>query len=336
MRIAVVADVHIGNHRVQGGKTRFGLNDRCRLTIETLESAYASARRAQCTTMIIAGDLFDTPTPTPQMLARVISVMRDYDDVDTIVLSGNHDQMSTSPGDNGLGPLAASDAAIVVDDGPDVMRELLLIPFAPSMTIDDLRRCVEKLPNCKIAFSHVGVEDDRTPPWLRGHGVSASDVLDLMESHGIYVWMSGDWHSAAEWRRGRHLLAQIGALCPTGYDNPGDKYGYMRIIDTSGMHTSVVPIPGPRFHSVASAAEASELAKNPNNFVRIVTDDPNAGDVELDHGNTDRITLHKKRHTADVAQYRRGSIRAAVDSYIDSSVPADDAESVRALCHRYL
>lgn len=280
MRLGAVADVHLGNHKRFGGDTVGSINARGRLALDTFRAAVARARVLKASHFIVAGDLIDYARPEAPLLAEVQDILRrDGGDIEEVFLMlGNHEQVSTYEGDHALGPLAAEGHVTVVDRPmfrllDDAGTELVLVPFQPGHAREWLGRVVRDTlassegagssarasGGARILVLHLGIKDAKTPPWLAG----ASDAIDIdllgpiCEENGIDYVLAGNWHDRREWRvkAGAHVL-QIGALVPTGWDNPGlEGYGGLALFDRAAGLTSE-EIPGPRFVKAATKKDA--------------------------------------------------------------------------------
>lgn len=289
MRIAYVADVHVANHRRHGGATVAGLNERCRLVVGVLSGALQLALRERCQGFVICGDLVDTSSPEPQVLAAVQQELREAAKAGlaVLLLVGNHDQESTTRGDNALGVL--SDWATLVESpgvyhiettcsswAPSACRwvegpaygackegvEVAAMPYHPDPVSSWLELAVQqccstpalqdgRMPYRLLAV-HMGVADTMTAPWLKdAHDAVQIDVLAaLADKHYVHAVFAGNWHDAVSWEDPPPPVYQIGALCPTGWDNPGlDGYGGVMVHDTATGETVRHEIPGPRFIS---------------------------------------------------------------------------------------
>lgn len=271
MRTGCVADVHLGNHRKFGGPVVAGLNDRCRATLTALEEAVTAARRRDCGLFLVAGDLFDASTPTPQLIAATQDILASAKKtMEVVLLVGNHDQESATEGDHALGPLR--EWATVVDKPTVLMRDgghLVCLPYDSrpaaewfASTVDEL---MEMAPGTLLAM-HLGMMDDNTPPWLRESrdAVSVQLVLEKMKQHEIPFGVAGNWHNHGAWGDDpeRPNLVQCGALVPTGWDNEGlDGYGGLVIFDTEAESVSAEVIPGPRFVKVRNLSELKKAEK---------------------------------------------------------------------------
>lgn len=253
MRVcSLIADVHLGNHHSGnpriGGEMRSGLNGRAR---EIAESLRISGQKSS-ENLVVAGDLFDTPCPSPELVAAAMGALKDG--ARTIV--GNHDQTSWSQLHHALAPLTrqfnVSERPEVVDLGHSTA--VVMVPFRNKPGPEHLRESLDSLdlPGSAartLLVMHMGIEDGKTPPWLQGsrNSIGLNELAQIMDQHGIDDCASGDWHGHRLWKLGGHSITQIGALCPTGWDNPGlEGYGSLIHWHLDG-HFEREEIPGPRF-----------------------------------------------------------------------------------------
>lgn len=261
MRIAFVADPHIGNHRRFGGPVQAGINTRCRMALDALKEAVARAVKAKCSYFIVLGDLFDTSRPEPQIIAAVQTIL---EPIPTVLLLGNHEQISTSSGDHALGPL---DPVATIIEKPDCLAdpgvEVWMVPFQPGNARDWLPRALAEvqggrpddapLPATRVLCLHLGLSDSQTAPWLKGalDSIAVETLQELCDDYGISFAFAGNWHERKRIDFGQKSLLQVGALTPTGFDNPGEEgYGGLAILDTTKGTLKEVAVPGPRFIKV--------------------------------------------------------------------------------------
>jgi hypothetical protein len=235
-----------------GGPRVVGVNRRAAETLAVLRAAYDRAVELGASAFVVAGDLFDVDDPEPQLLAEVADILAGP--IPTVLLVGNHDQHSSTPGDNAMAPLAMLPRTAVYDEArivDTVIGDVTFLPFH----IDVLNFT----PRGTVVIAHHGIADDKTPVFLR-HGKGVVQVKDLfawMNMHGVNVYIAGDWHEHKHWEKdGKHIV-QCGALCPTGWNNPGH-YGYGSVILTDGVTYERVVVPGPRF---LYAADSETLVK---------------------------------------------------------------------------
>lgn len=250
--IGLIADVHLGNPRRHGGPLVSGINRRCRQALAVLQRATELAVERKCEALVVLGDLFDTTNPPQQVVAAAQQIFEGAR-IPVLSLLGNHEQVSTDPGDHALGPL--SPVAQVVSEPLSLVAggvELLLVPFQPGPAAEWLPGAVEAAGSGGTGkpatlLLHLGLEDGETPSYLRGthDSVMVGQLADLCSTYEIGSCFSGNWH---EHRvvRDDPLIVQVGALCPTGWDNPGLK-GYGRVVFWDGYRMHSKEVPGPRF-----------------------------------------------------------------------------------------
>lgn len=258
-KLAFVADVHLGNHKIHGGEATASLNERCRAGLNTFQRAVDRAIDLGCSAFVVLGDLFDYQRPEAQLLAAVQRILAraDAEGVRVFLLVGNHDQTSSARGDHALGPLAPVASIIEtptnVLGGPGV--RLGLVPFVsggvPGWFGDAAKAAARVGPgvdyDVMLLGVHLGIADEETPPWL----VKSDDAIrfDVLQEHartrGFSKALAGNWHNRKRWK-GPPEVFQLGALVPTGWDNPGlEGYGTLAIWDDGDL--SYEEIPGPRF-----------------------------------------------------------------------------------------
>jgi DNA repair exonuclease SbcCD nuclease subunit len=281
-RIAVLADVHVGNPRRLGGPMTAGLNERCRLAIDTLRAACGQAREQGCDALYVAGDLFDSVNPGPRVVSPVQTVLDESRvlGVPVYVMPGNHDAVSTERGDHALGPLGP--VCFVVDRpslsvpehrGKSTGIQVVMVPHRsgpasgwlpgaiagvrnehPEWVTDGVPSTASLAP-FRVLVLHLGITHQGTPGHLRSDP-SAVDValLDaLCVEHGFRAVLAGHWHEAydAALPCGATVV-QIGALVPTGWSDQGTvNRGRMLLVSSGRPHISAVEVPGPRFVRVS-------------------------------------------------------------------------------------
>lgn len=281
-RVCLVADPHVGNHRRLATPGPCGVNTRARFALDALSVAASRAKQWNCP-LVVLGDLFDRANTDPRLVASTMEALAHAPEV--FVLLGNHDAVSSSPGDNALAPLRFMPGVGVVDE-PRVVKlprphevhaELWLVPWRPGPAKAWLPAAVEELaaearrgrtragePPVVLLGLHLGIEDEKTPVFLRGaeDSIHAFVVDELMARHGIRATFAGNWHDRRRWEfvtpegAAREVL-QVGTLCPTGWSNPGLN-GYGGLAWWDGERVGCDTIGGPRFLDVRSAEEFKE------------------------------------------------------------------------------
>jgi len=259
-RICIIGDVHLANHRRFGGKSNsFGCNERATQIIASINTAVSYARDDYDGELdvIFAGDFFDSLRPEPHLIDLAVSALMTHEEVNYHFLLGNHEYSAAAPESHAIGVLRSNPSCSVYLDATKV-GDVLFIPFTPNFTEEKLRLTLNAVSGIKIVVSHFGIIGGSTPPWLREQaGAFESRLLEeLCDTHGIQRWYSGDWHSFHQHSK---RICQIGALTPTGFDNPGFDYG--RIAIYSGGKSTIATIPGPRFVVVDSLAQHADLVR---------------------------------------------------------------------------
>jgi Calcineurin-like phosphoesterase len=291
MRIGCISDVHVWNHRRFGGPFTAGLNRRCRQVVDSLALACKTAGDEGCSALVIAGDLFDGVRPEPQVISAVQEALDEGPS--KYIVKGNHDSVSDIPGDHALGPLLTppdTSTSVGVYDEPEWEplhrgddATLLLVPFCTGKAEEWLPRVLdsdrfaaqrsERALAQTILVVHLGIADEKTAPYLLGSpdSISAGALSDVMRARGIRAAFCGNWHEPRHWGfwseqlvNGAHPVEdifQVGALCPTGFDNPGPDYGRLVIWDTAAQKSEQLIIPGPRFLKLDARSDDEQAVK---------------------------------------------------------------------------
>lgn len=260
MKYAVVADVHIWNHKRHGGALVRGINRRAQLCLDVLREAVRVANSEQAR-LIVAGDLVDSAGPIQPQLAAAIRDAALSCSLGVVFLPGNHDM--TADGDHSLGiyETASGGGTVVRPHITRLQGGVLGVPF--NCYASDI---VAKNSG-DLFVGHFGAYDDTFPPYLRAsQGAKHVDALfAYMKERNIRCMMLGDWHRRRTWQRGGMTVMQIGALCPTGWDNLGGfGYGTVALWDTETQELTWRELPGPRFCTVRSDEEEARTIADAN------------------------------------------------------------------------
>lgn len=272
--LAFVADVHIGNPKQHGGVLSCGVNARGRHVLEALQGAVKIANGVN-STLVVLGDLFDTVRPEAQLIAKVQDIFKSANKT-PVCLLGNHEMVSTTLGDHSLAPLKP--VATVVEE-PTTLAfrdprglekiDLTCIPFQPGPAVEWLPEALARVVGKPVPSSldapvralaiHLGIQDEATAPFLRGahDSVPTSLVVELAKKHGFSHVFAGNWHDHRLWDLSGIRIEQMGALFPTGWNNPGIEYGHLTVL-TSKLKEAF-RVPGPRFVVVRTPKDLKQL-----------------------------------------------------------------------------
>lgn len=318
-----------------------GINQRCRLALGTLERAVNRAVHHGCAQLYVLGDVFDTTRPEPQVMTEVQRILH-RPRLDVIIVEGNHDMVSTAPGDHSLGPLSPNchiiDQPLFWEEpaGPQV----LAVPFEPGSASEWLPKRVKALLEGQAApggrrmlVTHVGISTNDTVPWLKSalDQIPASLLGTLCAEHHIDIVLAGNWHTHWIYNLATPRFSkavQVGTLCPTGWDNPGlEGYGTMPIWDVSTGALTVEVIPGPRFLNIVAdqltAPQAKVEAPGCSLFVRARSDQSRMGLCQ--------DLLQKMKDSGEVAAFEveleDAEVRAAARTAATVARSADTLDS---------
>lgn len=360
MRVALAADVHIANFKTMGGELEGGINRRCRLVLDALRRAVTVAVQEGAGRFFILGDLFDTDTPSPAIIAAAIDALR-HPDIQIEIIPGNHDVTSSAVGHSALAPLRRAGIGVVDEAALVVVKtiaEFLFVPYEPGKVAEWFPRRVEQLAAVeaqapRVLLAHAGLADAAMAPWLQTAGVSVDVVGDLIRKHGIQFCATGDFHQRREWYRndsgmwGRGnggfgdgtlrwpRLLQVGALVPCDFgDQP--PHGSITILDLDKWTLKEIEIPGPRFITVTDR-EPLLIPKDGNTyFLRVQSDVKNRdastamiqdakarGHVADGRVDVDRTEIKAQAATAAKNASSAISTEGAIDDYV-RSMPIED------------
>lgn len=349
-KIAFIADVHIGNPTAFGGAVHCGFNVRGRETIKALQDAVDATK--DCDELVICGDLFDTDNPSPQMIAEVMGTLLAANSVH--ILLGNHDMNSDIADDHALAPLRYL-PNVTTWEVPGVYRSsdanLIMVPFKAGDCRDWFEAAVldEQVTaddHVTLMAFHLGVIDGRTPAFLTAaHDAIPLELLQTtMNKAGIDHAFCGNWHNPASWRN----IHQVGALCPTGWDNPGWDYGQIAVFDTVKGVRTTRHITGPRFltaHTSDDVAIAQAEAKRRRCKLYLTLKGEAAKDLDavreqgtIARAVSDTEGAREATREAAVAVRKASTLDEALAKYVQSMPLAEglERETVRSMAANYL
>jgi hypothetical protein len=236
MIVGVVADVHVENGKTHAGELVAGVNERCRRTLDCLRRAVETpGPYGKIEALIVAGDLFDSCKPLPQIIRAVGDILRPLQRAYLIV--GNHDQHSSTEGDHALSALGLLPNVQIIDKPTtwaDVPKPFMMLPYGYDLRSLQDPKYKNILWNDVIVIAHHGIRDDNMANWTRDKGVPVDEIEAWLTKHNA-------GHPHRSWLGGR--IQQIGALAPVDWRNPGfDAYGSVIHINTE--RTELVPHTG--------------------------------------------------------------------------------------------
>lgn len=358
-KIAIVADVHVANHQKHGGPVNAGINRRCQQTLNVLQAAMSRAKAEACDLFLVAGDLFDSTKPDPRIVA---AVQRILEQMQSVAVVGNHEQVSDGKGDHALGPL--SPVAVVIDEPCELGAfspalddiKICAIPFLPGkaeLMLPDL--ALEYAEDADLLIMHYGISAGDEPSYLQDgdDAVSVETLRNLQSRLGIKHILSGHWHGFRELNQSPSI-AQIGALVPTGWNNPGlEGYGSMIIWDSEEPYLTHIELPGPRFLQVRGdqAMALNDLedfqvylqyrTTNTNEFLNaqdLIREQIGAGEVVAGEVIMDQAIAQEAAREAASAVTNLGTFEEALDAFVGKMQlqPGVESEELKAMVKGYL
>lgn len=194
-RLIHSSDLHIGK--------RFGnfpedLRGRLREARHAaLSRLVQQARSHDASTILLAGDTFDTETPTPQMLHQALQEMGHADDITWVILPGNHDSLMADELWRRTREVAPPNVLLALEEKrPIALSDTVVILPAPCTTRRpgrDLTEWMDAQPSgegvLRIGLAH-GPVLDFSEDGARGD-VIAPNRASLA---GLDYLALGDWH----------------------------------------------------------------------------------------------------------------------------------------------
>jgi len=250
MRLGLLSDIHLENHRVLGGPVTAGVNLRCRLVGDAFARGLQLAGKVGCDRVAVLGDLFNTGKPSPEVIGVAADAISGSP-VPVYVIPGNHDRSSDEPGNNALAALRKVKNCIVVDEPLFLQPEgVILAPFSPRPPVEYFTELLERAGEGDWSIlGHVGIVGPDTSPFLTGgrNIISVEQIFELGDN--LRVFASGDFHQHVihEGVLGAVNIVQVGALCQANFGDPLE-VGKLCVLDTKrGGITEIHDVPGPRF-----------------------------------------------------------------------------------------
>jgi hypothetical protein len=228
-------------------------------------------------------------------------------DLSVHVICGNHDQRTDHAHDHAIAPLTFARNITVYDS---VAREVLIpgtdglavafIPFKAAPAREYLIEAMKQKSQVQhsVFVAHAGIIEQKTPVFLRGahDALPLSDVLHEMSAgKGFTHGFVGNWHLPRKWETTENrTLVQCGALCPTGFDNPGYDNGFMWVLKRGG-EVEKHNVYGPRFLKlVYDDVDFDELANEINTEALPVYISMQADPLLMKRAKAELLDLHSK------------------------------------------
>jgi hypothetical protein len=168
MSTLLLGDLHLGNHKWEGGELINGVNRRCRELLTAMRAAVddAMALSPDLSAVVQVGDFFDQSRPDPAVVHAALELMRSYPNLDWHLMVGNHDLRAFgSP--SALAPLGHVPGIYVYDQPTQIELEGLrycLIPYISHSAKDALEMSRSVAHHADVLVLHYGVVSEASRP----------------------------------------------------------------------------------------------------------------------------------------------------------------------------
>lgn len=89
-----IGDIHLEKKVTKLFEGKVGLRKQVTVSLKAVERVLKYARKEGISTVVIAGDLFDTPYPQQMTVTLLSELLLKYKDIAVIIIPGNHDHVS--------------------------------------------------------------------------------------------------------------------------------------------------------------------------------------------------------------------------------------------------
>lgn len=341
-KIAIVSDVHLGTRQ-------YGLKERYEDFLDAF-ARFCDNVPVGVGTVVIGGDLFDSPRPDAQSVRvakRVVEKIKARG-IDVVGIDGNHD-LSNGGWLDVIGAEALEDGGVVMKNGVGIVginyrhgRDL----------VAELQRMVAEGVKADILVMHFALAE------MNGGGSADTGVRELsplLDKLGVKAVLMGHVHIPDCRKWNGVLYVNPGSTEMKSSNEPQDKYFY--VLDTDTWEAVPVPIETRKVVGVEIVDEASlvelrrvldEEAKNAADmpmvkrpFYQIIADDSiddgykRIAAIVHDTGAIARLVMRsgKARDLAPVVD-RKESV-ATLESAIEARFPkeSDEARLISSMLH---
>ncbi|MEF3365188.1 DNA repair exonuclease [Methylocystis sp. 9N] len=188
------SDLHIGK---RFGNLPEDLRGRLREARHTALDRLAERARAHgAATLLLAGDTFDTETPTPAILRQALAAMASHDALRWIILPGNHDSLVADELWDEARRALPANVTLAIEATPIVLEAGVVLLPAPCTTRRPGRDLTEWMDQAATTEGdlRIGLAHGAIQSFSEDNG--ACDVIapDRAERAGLDYLALGDWH----------------------------------------------------------------------------------------------------------------------------------------------
>ncbi|QTL02238.1 DNA repair exonuclease [Aquabacter sp. L1I39] len=161
-----------------------------------LDRLAARAREGGAPVILLAGDVFDTETPSPAVLRQALAVMAHHGDLRWILLPGNHDSLVAEELWAGAARAAPANVTLALTPSPLAFAPGAMLLPAPCTTRRPGRDLTAWMNQASTAEGVVRIGLAHGPVQTFSEDGTADDVIaaDRAAQAGLDYLALGDWH----------------------------------------------------------------------------------------------------------------------------------------------
>jgi len=164
-KVLFLGDLHLWNHKFEGGELVCGINRRCQELLDALDLTVSEAVAMGCSAVVQVGDFFDQARPSGALLDAAIQLMLRHP-VAWHIMAGNHD-LAAFGTPSGLAPLRYIPGICVYEQPTQLLlcgRRVTLIPYVAHSVLEALELSKGVLDGASLVVMHYGVVANPSRP----------------------------------------------------------------------------------------------------------------------------------------------------------------------------
>lgn len=204
------------------------------------------ARAHGATTILLAGDTFDTETPAPEIRRQALAEMRDHAPLRWVILPGNHDSLQAAQLWETLRAEAPDNVILATEQAPILLPEGAAVLPAPCTTRRPGRDLTDWMGGAATAEGTIRIGLAHGAVRSFSEESVAADVIapDRARLAGLDYLALGDWHGpVAVDARTRYS----GTPEPDRFKHDRDGEALLITIAAAGAPPEATPVPTGRF-----------------------------------------------------------------------------------------
>lgn len=251
--------------------------------------------------LVVAGDFFDVPRPSPKLVSWTISMLRKYP-VELIIAPGQHDlpyHLVKNLPDSGLAILEAAGLAHL-SDYETTTTKIFVVPFGEE---PELNPKLTKPINV-LAWHHMVISKS-DPLWAGQQSENAGRLLRTLKKYDIII--TGDNHHFVKYKKGNRYLLNPGTMIRMDVTLWNHNPSVYMLGDTGNLRRIIIPHDTP--DDVLSREHLNQKKKQDSKISAFILKALSPGKIK---------TSFKKNMEA---YFRKHKVRRAVKSMIRAAMP---------------